>query len=369
MTYGVQRISFTGNTLCDKLKAEFGDRTAVAISKSESTSPAARPVSPTARPQERVHTGNSVRSTARLRAERPQSTTRAERTAHPQGARTIPSESSRYEATAQINRGVRTENASAPQIGRENARHASAPRIDRENARPSSQTGRDSARHAPRNLLRDMKLHFMQKPVTNMTPLQASVAVFGRAYRRGAWVRKRFEDERANPHRYVRRRANAGSHAKKKGLFHLVTSLIIPRKKSSVVELKLKKISFPLGTVALLAVCTIMVMIMMNSFAQLNEYRSDISSLKAEQAALDEESERLMGLLEARDDVRTVEQIATKKIGMVSSDLVNSGFVSISGSDRVEMYSAPEEEEKKGVFSTLLFAIGENLGHLSEYFN
>ena len=42
MTYGVQRMTFTGNTLCDRLKAEFGERTAVAINRSRNDEAARR---------------------------------------------------------------------------------------------------------------------------------------------------------------------------------------------------------------------------------------------------------------------------------------------------------------------------------------
>ena len=115
-------------------------------------------------------------------------------------------------------------------------------------------------------------------------------------------------------------------------------------------------------------ICMMMVMVMMNSFAQLYEYRREISDLRTKQEQLDAEAVRLNGLLEARDDIRTVEQIATEKIGMVSSDLVESRFVSLADYDRVELKDTGDSENT-GAFSTLLSAIGENLGKISEYFN
>ena len=208
--------------------------------------------------------------------------------------------------------------------------------------------------------MRDTVVHRMPKPDTGKTALQSSVEVFGRAYARGERIREHAAAERKAP-----RRRSAPRVSTKKTVS---VTKILENVRTFFLGAKPKQAPFPLGMVALLAVCTMMVMVMMNSFAQLYEYRREISDLRTKQEQLDAEAVRLNGLLEARDDIRTVEQIATEKIGMVSSDLVESRFVSLADSDRVELKDTGDSENT-GAFSTLLSAIGENLGKISEYFN
>lgn len=207
----------------------------------------------------------------------------------------------------------------------------------------------------------------MPKPDTGKTALQSSVEVFGRAYARGERIRERAAAERNAPRRRSAPRVSTKKTVSVTKILENVRTFFLGAKPKHV-EVKQKKAPFPLGMVALLAVCTMMVMVMMNSFAQLYEYRREISDLRTKQEQLDAEAVRLNGLLEARDDIRTVEQIATEKIGMVSSDLVESRFVSLADSDRVELKDTGDSENT-GAFSTLLSAIGENLGKISEYFN
>lgn len=331
MTYGVQRMTFTGNTLCDRLKAEFGERTAVAINRSRNEEAARRRdrrgTSPAAG---RSRTVGQAMSAARTERSRAQALPR-----HPEAYRRRPGTDAYRSAQAQRAQAARRSTANA--------------------------AGR------PHNLMRDTVVHRMPKPDTGKTALQSSVEVFGRAYARGERIRERAAAERNAPRRRSVPRTSTKKTVSVTKILENVRTFFLGAKPKHV-EVKQKKAPFPLGMVALLAVCTMMVMVMMNSFAQLYEYRREISDLRTKQEQLDAEAVRLNGLLEARDDIRTVEQIATEKIGMVSSDLVESRFVSLADSDRVELKDTGDSENT-GAFSTLLSAIGENLGKISEYFN
>ena len=51
---------------------------------------------------------------------------------------------------------------------------------------------------------------------------------------------------------------------------------------------------------------------------------------------------------------------------MVSSDMVQSRFVSVATPDRVEVVKS--EEDSGGAFSSLLSVLGEKLGWVGDYF-
>ena len=336
MTYGVQRMTFTGNTLCDRLKAEFGERTAVAINRSRNEEAARRRDRRGTFPAAgRSRTVGQAMSAARTERSRAQALPR-----HPEA----------YRDSRPLRRP-----------GTDAYRSAQAQRAQAARRSTANAAGR------PHNLMRDTVVHRMPKPDTGKTALQSSVEVFGRAYARGERIRERAAAERNAPRRRSAPRVSTKKTVSVTKILENVRTFFLGAKPKHV-EVKQKKAPFPLGMVALLAVCTMMVMVMMNSFAQLYEYRREISDLRTKQEQLDAEAVRLNGLLEARDDIRTVEQIATEKIGMVSSDLVESRFVSLADSDRVELKDTGDSENT-GAFSTLLSAIGENLGKISEYFN
>lgn len=316
MTYGVQRMTFTGNTLCDKLKAEFGERTAVSL--------------------------NLGREANARRAAR--STTPA----RPAAKRTV------NQATAKSRSAHMSNN-------RESVANRNAQTV----RRAANQTARPAVNRRP-NIMRDTVVHKMAKPVSDRTPLETSVSTFSKAYRRGEKIREYAAAERAKPHA----RHTASAKAENKSI--VVAFFAWGRKflfgEKSRAEVRVKKSPFPIGMIALLCVCTIMVMVMMNSFAQLYEFRKDISTLETKQAQLRADETRLSGLVEAKEDVRIIEQTATEELGMVSSDLAKSRFVSLTSEDRVEVKNTAATEDT-GTFATLLSAIGENLGGLSEYFN
>jgi len=128
---------------------------------------------------------------------------------------------------------------------------------------------------------------------------------------------------------------------------------------------------FPFAAVTMLSVFTVMLLVLLFSFAQNYELTSEISTLQNDARALQQLEKDLSVQLEERDDIRVIENIAVNELGMVKNDLVESRFVSVSGGDRIELNeNRPEEEnanKKSGFFSTMLSAIGENFDRLMEY--
>ena len=128
---------------------------------------------------------------------------------------------------------------------------------------------------------------------------------------------------------------------------------------------------FPMATLSLLAIFTVMIMVIIVSFAQNYELSSDIAALEAQAQALAQSERELVLALEERDDIRVIEDIAVNRIGMVRGNLVESRFVSVSGGDRIVLNNQDKDSVTEsggyGLFSTMLSAIGENLDKLREY--
>lgn len=337
MTYQVQRTTYPGYTLCDKLKAQYGERTAATINRGVEANERRRSASTR---QTRPNASNASREQGR----RPSQANAENRRPAPRNASVYtparPAGADRTRTVNETRRNVRPQNNTA-------------------NARPQN-----AANRRP-NVMRDTVVHKMAKPASDKTPLERSRESFPYAYRYGENIRRRAHENKTKTNAGV-----AGSAVAEKNAFltrlEKISRFFLGSRTAP--ELKVKKAPFPLATVALLIVCTVMLMVMMNSFAQLNEYRRSVSDLEARQSQLTDKEKQLTGLIEARENIREIEKTATEELGMVSSDLVGSRFVSLATSDRVEVIAAPEENSS-GALAPLLSVIGENLGRLSEYFN
>ncbi len=117
-------------------------------------------------------------------------------------------------------------------------------------------------------------------------------------------------------------------------------------------------------------VIALIVILMLFSIAQINEFKSEISQLESQRTTLLTKIDDLNVAIDAKNDIRVIEEEATSRIGMVKSNQVATKYVSISDGERVEVVDASEENESEyGVFGTLMSVMGSNWDHLMEYIN
>lgn len=132
-------------------------------------------------------------------------------------------------------------------------------------------------------------------------------------------------------------------------------------RRQKAAEIKLTKKPFPKGAMLSALICTVMLLVMLFSYAQVYEMNRTISRQRSAGEALMDEAEKLQVELELKDDIRTIERIATEEIGMVKSDRVDTRYISVSGGERIDVIESPEDQtEGVNMFTTLLSAIGEN---------
>ena len=117
-------------------------------------------------------------------------------------------------------------------------------------------------------------------------------------------------------------------------------------------------------------VIALIVILMLFSIAQINEFKSEISQLESQRTTLLTKIDDLNVAIDAKNDIRVIEEEATSRIGTVKSNQVATKYVSISDGERVEVVDASEGNESEyGVFGTLMSVMGSNWDHLMEYIN
>jgi hypothetical protein len=199
---------------------------------------------------------------------------------------------------------------------------------------------------------------------------------FGLAFEKGARIRRRAESfnvaayERRNPEA-VRSKQTVKKQKRSLGdILRERMSEIVRRRRDDDNETNEKKVvrsPIPRGVVAAILLCTVLLMVVLYTYASYTQVVSDGKKLQSEKVELMVERDRLVNLLEVRDDVREIEDYATNTIGMVKSDLVETRYVSIAGGERIEVIKADDTEEGGGFFSTILSAMGTNWERLMEY--
>ena len=122
-----------------------------------------------------------------------------------------------------------------------------------------------------------------------------------------------------------------------------------------------KRRSVPVGAIMLAVVFTILLMVIVYSFSQVYETRSQIGDLQAQQTALKKEADELSLRLELRDDILTIQKVATEELGMVNASEVESRYVAVSGGERVEVAETENRTGGEGLWSFL--------GNLKYYFH
>lgn len=191
---------------------------------------------------------------------------------------------------------------------------------------------------------------------------------YARAYARGAQIRAKAAQIRADKARISRiassvRTAPAvkAEPQKRMGIIESVKSGLRERSADKAMreayEVKTKAAPFPIEIIVLLSVCTLAIMLVIYTIAQIYSFSSEISDLKDKQNELAKTESALQVKLNERDDIRVIERIAVDQIGMVKNEAVDRNHISISVGDKIDI-AEEEKVESNGFFSTLLSVIG-----------
>lgn len=133
-------------------------------------------------------------------------------------------------------------------------------------------------------------------------------------------------------------------------------------------EVRVKSNPIPKSIVIAVILFTAIIMMILFSFAQINEFKREISGLESQRSELNTEIAQLAIQLDLKNDVRVIEQTAREDIGMVRRNQVESKYINVAQGDRVEVLDdAQDNEEDFGIFTTLLSSVGSSWDKLMEY--
>ncbi len=132
-------------------------------------------------------------------------------------------------------------------------------------------------------------------------------------------------------------------------------------------EVKVETPSVSKGIIIAIVLCAVVVMMIIFSFAQISEFKREISQLEAQKGELNEQIQQLALDIDLKNDIRAIEQTATEEIGMVKSNQVQSKYITVGDGERVVVIGDDEKNEDYGVFSTLMSAVSSNWDKLLDY--
>lgn len=188
---------------------------------------------------------------------------------------------------------------------------------------------------------------------------------YSAAYQRAAAIRARAADG-SEARESARRQAER--NAKKKGPIPFTPSwfkgILLGNEDEVVVKKAPVSASLIIGIILFAAV----VLMIIFSFAQISEFKKEISTLEDRKAELVCEIDELSLAIDLENDIRVIEQIATEDIGMVKSNRVESKYITIAEGERIELpESTSDEDVNYGIFSTMMSTVSSNWDRLMEY--
>lgn len=136
---------------------------------------------------------------------------------------------------------------------------------------------------------------------------------------------------------------------------------------SESAEIKIKHKSFPPMFLAFLLIGTLMVMFLVLSISEVYQSTSEITKLENQLEQLQSEAEELELRLDEKNDVRKIEEIATKELGMVKEDSLQRRYVSLSDGEYIELI-ADENEADESTGGVMLSSIFSSLDKFFERF-
>ncbi|MBQ8207110.1 MAG: hypothetical protein IJZ89_00040 [Clostridia bacterium] len=112
----------------------------------------------------------------------------------------------------------------------------------------------------------------------------------------------------------------------------------------------------PAGMLFMVMLCAVSLMLIVSSSVLVSDASGDYADIQDDVSLMAKQEDELLIALEVKNDLRTIEDIAVNKLGMVKKDLVTRQYIKLSDEDVIETF---EEEDRNVGLSTLLSAISK----------
>lgn len=121
----------------------------------------------------------------------------------------------------------------------------------------------------------------------------------------------------------------------------------------------------PVSAFVMAIICTLLLMFMIVSYVQINEYTVAVSELRSELGDMIDRDKELSLELEKKNDMLVIEQKAGD-LGMVKLDQLTKKHVSLTQDDKIEVVE-PEPTYDSTVVTTIMSSIWQNFSGFWEY--
>ncbi|MHB1151545.1 MAG: FtsB family cell division protein [Eubacteriales bacterium] len=127
-------------------------------------------------------------------------------------------------------------------------------------------------------------------------------------------------------------------------------------------------VPLPTAIIFMSVICTVLFMYIIFNMVQISEQGREINAMKSELSALDAEKKDYEKELEAKNDLRYIEEYALNELGMVKSDQLARQYVNIESEDKIEvMAEISSGTVYQDGLSALVKSAGTKLSELWEY--
>lgn len=126
-----------------------------------------------------------------------------------------------------------------------------------------------------------------------------------------------------------------------------------------------RRTPFPTGIMMLTVSFALILAIVVYSSSLISDAGSRISDLKKESVSLSDTEQSLELMLETKNDLRVIEDLAVNQIGMVKKDQIERKYITVFGGDSVIL--TDRQDADTALIPSLMSAISDKLSSLSEY--
>lgn len=138
-----------------------------------------------------------------------------------------------------------------------------------------------------------------------------------------------------------------------------VAGIYVEPKVHTVIDTTKK--AFPVTTILLAVICTILMLFMIINYVKINEYTIVVSKLKNEISELADEKKTLSAELDKKNDLELIEDIAKNELGMVKLEEIDKRYVAIDAEDSVEVIKNDSSLSAHGIIQNIMSAIASLL--------
>ncbi len=141
--------------------------------------------------------------------------------------------------------------------------------------------------------------------------------------------------------------------------------LLVKQDKVKTVKAKSRK-PFPVSAVVMVTICTLLLMFLVVSYVQINEYTIEVASLRGKLTEMGTQEKELNLKLSEKNDLIAVENYATEELGMVKGDQLTKKYISLNREDKIEVVENQPSQDAT-VVAGVMSAIADNFTGLWEY--